>query len=64
MNCAKPANGVRYLRLGGRGQCLGAEKTQSQKNTRREASHTADVWGFPLMVVFALDFQDSCCTLC
>jgi hypothetical protein len=25
-------NGLRYLRVGGRGQCLGAGKTQSQKN--------------------------------
>jgi len=25
-------NGLRYLRVGGRGQCLGAEKTWSQKN--------------------------------
>jgi len=28
----QPPNGVRYLRVGGRGFCLGAEKTQSQKN--------------------------------
>jgi len=27
-----PANGLRYLRVGGRGFCLGAEKTRSQKN--------------------------------
>jgi hypothetical protein len=26
------ANGLRYLRVGGRGQCLGAGKTRSQKN--------------------------------
>jgi hypothetical protein len=26
------ANGLRYPRVGGRGQCLGAGKTQSQKN--------------------------------
>ncbi|KXK13247.1 MAG: hypothetical protein UZ14_CFX002001764, partial [Chloroflexi bacterium OLB14] len=25
-------NGLRYLRVGGRGLCLGAEKTRSQKN--------------------------------
>jgi hypothetical protein len=25
-------NGLRYLRVGGRGQCLGAGKTRSQKN--------------------------------
>jgi len=25
-------NGLRYLRVGGRGQCLGAEKSRSQKN--------------------------------
>jgi len=25
-------NGLRYPQVGGRGQCLGAEKTQSQKN--------------------------------
>jgi hypothetical protein len=25
-------NGLRYLRVGGRGQCLRAEKTRSQKN--------------------------------
>jgi hypothetical protein len=25
-------NGLRYLRVGGRGFCLGAEKTRSQKN--------------------------------
>jgi len=25
-------NGLRYPRVGGRGQCLGAEKTRSQKN--------------------------------
>ena len=31
---------------------------------RAAESHTADVWGFPLMAVFALDFQDGCCTLC
>ena len=28
----KTPNGLRYLRVGGRGQCLGAEKTRSQKN--------------------------------
>jgi hypothetical protein len=28
----KQANGLRYWRWGGRGQCLGAEKTRSQKN--------------------------------
>jgi len=26
------ANGLRYLRVGGRGQCSGAGKTRSQKN--------------------------------
>ena len=26
------SNGWRYLRVGGRGFCLGAEKTRSQKN--------------------------------
>ena len=31
--CTERANGLRYLRVGGRGQCLGAEKTRSQKNT-------------------------------
>jgi len=31
--CARqPPNGLRYLRVGGRGQGLGAGKTQSQKN--------------------------------
>jgi len=30
--CKETPNGLRYLRVGGRGQCLGAEKTQSQKN--------------------------------
>ena len=29
---AKQPNGLRYLRVGGRGFCLGAEKTRSQKN--------------------------------
>ena len=28
----EPPNGVRYLRVGGRGFCLGAEKTRSEKN--------------------------------
>jgi hypothetical protein len=28
----QPPNGLRYLRVGGRGFCLGAGKTQSQKN--------------------------------
>jgi hypothetical protein len=28
----KGANGLRYLRVGGRGQCLGAEKTRSEEN--------------------------------
>jgi len=28
----KMYNGLRYLRVGGRGLCLGAGKTQSQKN--------------------------------
>jgi hypothetical protein len=30
--CKGRANGLRYWRWGGRGQCLGAEKTRSQKN--------------------------------
>jgi hypothetical protein len=30
---ALPSNGLRYWRWGGRGLCLGAEKTRSQKNT-------------------------------
>ena len=34
-NTAKPPNGLRYLQVGGRGQCLGAEKTRSQKNVRK-----------------------------
>jgi len=29
------ANGSRYLRVGGRGQCLGAGKTRSEKNARK-----------------------------
>ena len=33
-------NGLRYLRWGGRGLCLGAEKTRSQKNAWREACRT------------------------
>ena len=32
---AMRANGLRYLRVGGRGQCLGAEKTRSQKNAQK-----------------------------
>ena len=32
---APAANGLRYLRVGGRGQCLGAGKTRSEKNTRK-----------------------------
>jgi len=28
-------NGSRYLRVGGRGQCLGAGKARSQKNARK-----------------------------
>jgi len=32
---AKPPNGLRYLRVGGRGQCLGAGKTRSEKNARK-----------------------------
>jgi len=36
------ANGLRYLRVGGRGQCLGAGKTQSEKMLETAAeSHTA-----------------------
>jgi len=30
--CKGRANGLRYLRVGGRGQCLGAGQTRSQKN--------------------------------
>ena len=30
--CKEVANGLRYLRVGGRGFCLGAGKTRSQKN--------------------------------
>jgi len=30
--CKEQPNGLRYLRVGGRGFCLGAEKTRSQKN--------------------------------
>jgi hypothetical protein len=29
---ARAPNGLRYLRVGGRGQCLGAGKIRSQKN--------------------------------
>ncbi|KAF0106403.1 MAG: hypothetical protein FD147_2525, partial [Chloroflexi bacterium] len=29
------SNGLRYLLVGGRGFCLGAGKTRSQKNTRK-----------------------------
>jgi hypothetical protein len=32
LNIAEPPNGLRYLRVGGRGFCLGAGKTRSQKN--------------------------------
>ena len=32
---ALPSNGLRYLRVGGRGFCLGAGKTRSQKNARK-----------------------------
>jgi len=36
------ANGLRYLRVGGRGQCLGAGKTRSQKKLVNCAeSHTS-----------------------
>ena len=39
---AKPANGLRYLRVGGRGFCLGAGKTRSQKMFLEAAdSHTS-----------------------
>ena len=31
----KQANGLRYLRVGGRGQGLGAGKTRNQKNARK-----------------------------
>jgi hypothetical protein len=31
-NDSAPPNGLRYLRVGGRGFALGAEKTRSQKN--------------------------------
>jgi hypothetical protein len=32
VQCKHLPNGLRYLRVGGRGQCLGAGKTRSQKN--------------------------------
>jgi hypothetical protein len=32
MLCKGRANGLRYLRVGGRGFCLGAEKTRSEEN--------------------------------
>jgi len=39
-----PPNGVRYLRVGGRGQGLGAGKTRSQKILENAAeSHTSGV---------------------
>jgi len=39
---ALPSNGLRYLRVGGRGFCLGAGKTRSQKNLENAAeSHTS-----------------------
>jgi len=31
----RPPNGLRYWRWDGRGLCLGAEKTRSQKNARK-----------------------------
>jgi len=31
----KGSNGLRYLRVGGRGQCLGAGKTRSEENARK-----------------------------
>jgi len=36
-------NGFRYLRVGGRGFCLGAERTSRKmlENAAREASHTS-----------------------
>ena len=38
----KAANGLRYLRVGGRGLCLGAGKTRSQKMlVNRADSHTS-----------------------
>jgi hypothetical protein len=37
----KPANGLSYLRVGGRGRCLGAGKTQSHKNARNAAESPA-----------------------
>ncbi len=33
--CKTATNGLRYLRVGGRGFCLRAEKTRSQKNARK-----------------------------
>jgi len=38
--CLKP-NGLRYLRVGGRGFCLGAEKTRSQKMLENAAESPA-----------------------
>ena len=62
------AHRVSHLRvMGGRGQCSGAGKNEARKilDAKRAAeSHTSDLSSFPLKEVFALDFQDSCCTLC
>jgi len=35
MLCKEQPNGLHYLRVGGRGFCLGAGKTRSEKNARK-----------------------------
>ena len=40
------------------------ERDDARQGSVQAEGHTLRRTGFPLMVVFALDFQDSCCTLC